>query len=155
MPWESGPGFAVNTTRGDKMNILINAANTLDPILMEKLAALPETSIYLSLSPEDTLRILQETHPEVLITDGRLTSASFLRRIQAIFPEVEIYLSEDTGTGSGNCSLVRYSLGAGAVLLSREMGRITSGAEKRLDCNNIDMMITTNANNLPPRRRPK
>jgi hypothetical protein len=73
------------------MNILINKVRDMNPILVKKLASMPDISIYLSLSYKDTMRILKETSPEILITDRENTDEMFLTYVLMSFPKVWIF----------------------------------------------------------------
>jgi hypothetical protein len=137
------------------MNILINAVNAIDPILMEELVNLPETSIYLSLSLKDTMRILNETHPEVLITDRKLTSTPFLDQVTALFPELEIYLYDKAGTEPGDCALIRHPKPKLATLSEKWAGFRASSPRQCQTLENFGPKLGIQQTNLQSKRRPK
>ncbi len=91
------------------MNILINSSIPLDPVLVDKLARLPQISIYLALSLEDALRILRENRPEIMITDIYMATSELFRQIEDSYPEIEIYLYKTSSLLSDTYVLLPYS----------------------------------------------
>jgi hypothetical protein len=98
------------------MNILIDSVRAVDPILIEELVSLQETNIYLSISVKDTLRILHEISPELLIIDKVNLKHSLLSNVRDLFPKLEIYLYDKISKKRGVCRLVRFSKRNEAVL---------------------------------------
>jgi len=137
------------------MNILINAFDAIDPVLMEELVSLPETSIYLSLSMQDTMRILHENHPEILITDKQLTPDEFLSQLTADFPELEIYLYDKTAPKSGTCSLIPFPKTGHAGLSGKQAEMLTGISKQRLLFHGIDQEPETRVYNMQTKRRSK
>jgi hypothetical protein len=90
------------------MNILINKVRDMNPILVKKLASMPDISIYLSLSYKDTMRILKETSPEILITDRENTDEMFLTYVLMSFPKVDIYLYDNSKKQGGKGPLLLF-----------------------------------------------
>ncbi len=90
------------------MKILISTQTTIDPILLEQLVQLPNASIFLSLCREDTLRIMREARPEILITDQTLTSPRLLFRLAGCNFKPRVYLYIKTGAKPGDYLLTQY-----------------------------------------------
>jgi hypothetical protein len=133
------------------MNILIDTVRAADPILIEELVSLPETNIYLSISAKDTLRILHEISPELLITNKVNLKHGFLSNVRDHFPKLEIYLYDTISKKRGVCRLVRYSKRNEAVLPMRHEGLIAFERLCRPHHKTNDYEI--NAYYLPKKRR--
>lgn len=95
------------------MNILISSNTALDPALVEQLVQMPDSSIYLSLSQEDTFRILNEAKPAILITDGYLTPFYMLTKLINDNTGMEVFIYEKNNSESGDYSLTKLSAEAG------------------------------------------
>jgi hypothetical protein len=89
------------------MNILIGTMTAIDPILVEQLVQLPDASIHLSLSNDETSRLIREVSPEILITDRSFTPDAQLNKLLADHEGMEIYLYKQQDTESGKYSLTR------------------------------------------------
>jgi len=77
------------------MNILISEISDLKQELIEYLTGLANVSIYLSISQEDTLRIVRDVSPEVVIFCKHLTKDfQFILSLCMLFPETAVYLYE-------------------------------------------------------------
>jgi len=78
--------------RGEKMNILLSSTKMLDPEILDNLSQLPDTSIYLSLSQEDSQRIIKEVNPEVVIINAENSGFSYASQLCLSHPDLEVYL---------------------------------------------------------------
>ena len=74
------------------MNILLSSGAGINEELMGRLTALPDTSIYLSLSWEDSLRIVREIKPEILIIGSTPADELLTQELSNSHPELEIYV---------------------------------------------------------------
>jgi hypothetical protein len=77
------------------MNILLNEISDLKQEMIEYLTGLANVSIYLSISKEDTLRIIRDVCPEVVIFCKQLSKdVQFILSLCASFPGTAVYLYE-------------------------------------------------------------
>lgn len=74
------------------MNILLCSYIEQNIELLEKLASIPDTSIYLSLSQSDSRRILNEIKPDIVIIWDSIIGRDFVHNICEVYPETELYL---------------------------------------------------------------
>jgi len=91
------------------MNILLSSGAGRNEKLVERLAALPDTSIYLSLSREDSLRIIREIKPEILIIGSTPADELLTQELSNSHPELEIYIYKKQKPHTTSYKLVTYS----------------------------------------------
>jgi len=78
------------------MNILLYKVSLLQKGLLDILSELAEVSLYLSLSVEDTLRIINEVHPDTVIVGGSSSMhCRLIQNLQKLYPDVAVYLCQD------------------------------------------------------------
>jgi hypothetical protein len=92
----------------NKMNVLINEFSRMNAAIVEYLASRTDVSIYLSVSQEDTLRIVRDVKPEVIIfCRSYAVGSSFVKELSNQYAETGIYLCE-VGSNSSNLELINY-----------------------------------------------
>jgi len=80
----------------------------MNKAIVDYLANCADVSIYLSVSQEDTLRIVRDVKPEVIIFCRSLAfSSSFVQELSRNFTEAGIYLC-DAQSKKHNLELINY-----------------------------------------------
>ncbi len=83
------------------MNVLLNDFSRMNTAIVEYLASCADVSIYLSVSKEDTLRIIREVKPEVIIfCRNYALESTFASELSKICTDSNIYLCETGSTKS-------------------------------------------------------
>ncbi len=79
------------------MNIVLSESSSLNPGLIEELAALENINVYLSVSYADTVRIIRDIKPEVIIIESDENGGmDYAHRIFVHFPDLRIVLYDTT-----------------------------------------------------------
>ncbi len=75
------------------MNIVLSEASSLNPGLIEQLAAIEGINAYLSVSYSDTVRIVREVKPDIIIIDPEENNRNeYSYRLLDLFPDLRIIL---------------------------------------------------------------
>lgn len=83
----------LNTASGGKMNIVLNKISGKCLELVEYLTGLPDIGLYLAVSQEDTLRIIQLNHPDaVIFCRSQSEPDGFIDSLYHTYPTLQIYL---------------------------------------------------------------
>jgi len=91
------------------MNILLHDISGINSELIDYLAHLVNTSLYLSLSGEDTIRIIKDIKPELVILGQHFVLQNpFVQLLGKLFPELSIYLYDGQHAQSNRFNLVNY-----------------------------------------------
>jgi hypothetical protein len=91
------------------MLVLLNEFSCKNSDLVERLAGYTDVSIFLSVSQEDTLRILREVKPDVAIfRRSYAAESSFVRELSADYPMISFYLFDDQNTRNAKTELENY-----------------------------------------------
>ncbi len=88
------------------MNILVHEISEMTK-LIQLLTNLDNTSIYLSVSQSDTLRILEEIKPDAVIFQ-QSCSDSFIKEISGKYPRLVIYLYKNGISNHSQLKLKNY-----------------------------------------------
>ena len=73
------------------MNIVLSESSSLNPGLIEQLAAIEGINAYLSVSYTDTVRIVQEVKPDIIIIEPEENNRNeYTYRLLDLFPDLRI-----------------------------------------------------------------
>jgi len=94
---------------GKEMIVIIDEISGMCSALIDYLTGRPDISIHLSLSHEETLRLVKEIKPELVFFTQALQNANgFIRALSELYPEVGIYLIEPQALHSKLLDIINF-----------------------------------------------
>lgn len=75
------------------MNIVLCESFDLSSFLVQELSACPGISLYISISAEDTMRIVRCIHPDAILLESRSPKNwSLARQLSDAYPEIGVFV---------------------------------------------------------------